>query len=121
VTEPTQEALDLVDRVENMLLEYGPCSAALIIQAALDKAREDEPQWKPIETAPKDGTWFMGWYAGLDDPEPFCWVSDDDEYAPYVGWAEASRTWGGTLYDGYNEAPFPPTHWAPLPPKEPKQ
>jgi hypothetical protein len=60
--------------------------------------------WQPIETAPKDGTFILGYYA--DRP----WLWDIVQWdAGYLGGA----WWGG----GHeNDGPlFPPTHWMPLP------
>jgi len=41
VTEPTQEALDLANRISMAENGWGDQDAALIIQAAIDKARAD--------------------------------------------------------------------------------
>lgn len=66
--------------------------------------------WQPIETAPKDGTWFMAWDG--EEVLPICWVDDLNSWEPsYRGWACADKYWGGTLYEGYNEVKRQPTHW----------
>lgn len=81
-------------------------------------------EWKPIETAPRDGTTillcdfleedielrgpFFGWWVGDDDaPWNFVWVGDHNGRACLQA-------------IGYFLAEDPPTHWMPLPepPKE---
>lgn len=74
-------------------------------------------EWRTMDTAPKDGSWFMAWNGTII--LPICWVDDDSEYepGPYRGWAGASERWGGVLYEGYYELATPPILWQPnLPP-----
>lgn len=76
-------------------------------------------KWKPIETAPKDGSWILlcggsinyGW---VGDGEPSC-VSG--QWTTWLNGATASGHWQFAWYDGgfYGEYENP-THWAPLPP-----
>lgn len=69
--------------------------------------------WQPIETAPKDAdVWIIAWDGNT--VLPVMWINDT-EFSPYTGWAYASETWGGVLYDGYNEVVTTLTHWMPLP------
>ena len=72
--------------------------------------------WRPIDSAPKDKTWIWGW-DGVE-VQPIIWIDDSISYGVYTGWAFADYSWGGFLYDGYNEVKIPPTHWhpAPIPP-----
>ena len=58
--------------------------------------------WQPIATAPRDGTWIIGWFAR--------------DFSPYrISWGRNHRdvlTWCtsfGSFLDGYI------THWMPLP------
>lgn len=55
-------------------------------------------EWRPIETAPKDGTWVL--------------LSTSPSYVPWVGRFIDSR-WKGA--DGHVVHPVP-AHWMPLPP-----
>jgi hypothetical protein len=59
--------------------------------------------WQPIETAPKDGPWFLAWQDGQIYP---CeWHAEQPiEGPPQAGW-----------YDHFNLSFEEPTHWRPLP------
>lgn len=52
-----------------------------------------QPEWQPIETAPKDGTRILGWRRG-------------QIYPLIVWWDTAAQWWGLHM---------PPTRWQPLP------
>lgn len=60
-------------------------------------------QWRPIETAPKDGT-----------PLLLLWP-DAAEKMAVMWWDDYCGGWMG-YYDGINPGRMPPTHWMPLPP-----
>jgi hypothetical protein len=62
--------------------------------------------WQPIETAPKDESWFLGYWAD----SPMCW-------GPYelVAW---NATLGFFCEQDVSER-SPCTHWRPLPPPPP--
>jgi len=57
-------------------------------------------QWQPIETAPRDGTWILGYETFLDDHHPCQRI---------VYWSKDRGCWFDDEYD------FAPTHWMPLP------
>ena len=62
-------------------------------------------EWKPIDTAPKDGTRILAFWPDSGDGV--------DNEAEARTWWENDRwenPWGSSLYDP------PPTHWMPLPP-----
>lgn len=62
-------------------------------------------KWRPIETAPKDGTWILGFRPlkeYCDQWEVWRWV----ETVGFVGWENAADT---SDFCGH------PTHWMPLP------
>ncbi|WP_143014562.1 DUF551 domain-containing protein [Pseudoxanthomonas sp. CF125] len=73
-------------------------------------ARADE--WLPIESAPRDGSYFLGIKAGFiagvahwdDELNQFLTTEPDDyaEYAHYEAYLDVSGPWE-------------PTHWQPLP------
>ena len=63
--------------------------------------------WRPIESAPRDGTAFFGWL-----PDRVGYVARQDIAICY--WSE----WGAGIWaiNGHNGAASQPTHWQPLPP-----
>ncbi len=55
-----------------------------------------------IETAPKDGTWFIAYQNG--EPFPCDWRTEEqDEGPPREGW-----------FDFFNRSFEDPTHWLPV-------
>ena len=86
-----------------------PEDAEREVYAALAKMVADERRyagspWRPIATAPKDGTPVLGWW-GTE-----CMIVD---------WCVVLERWGST-HDGEDMFEPEPTHWMPLPdgPKE---
>ena len=72
--------------------------------------------WRPIESAPKDGTRFDVWYAHHDAmvPTPAHRLTD-------VYWSDVESAFcTDGLYGPEEPSPLPlypcPTHWQPLPP-----
>jgi len=78
--------------------------------------------WQPIGTAPKDGTWFLGYGPDAD------WEEWDDDTMPKVGpvhfateeYEVWDRTDPSTQKLRHTEIvgywfPFEPTHWMPIP------
>lgn len=78
-------------------------SAALAKMVA-DERRHAGSPWRPIATAPKDGTAILGW-----------WFNE----CMIVDWCVVVERWGST-HDGEDMFEPEPTHWMPLPegPKE---
>lgn len=85
---------------------------------AAQRERDAANGWQPIETAPRDGSWFLAVSAGVDKRTGRPWqpgivaINADGDYVP----------------DDFHEDYFtvcanewPVTHWMPLPapPKEP--
>ncbi len=63
-------------------------------------------EWRPIETAPKDGTWIIA-TAGTDDPD----------FLVAVRWAKFAKAecWHDLCRTSYPTLEFSATHWMPLP------
>jgi hypothetical protein len=75
-----------------------------LAQMVADERRYAGSPWRPIATAPKDGTAILGWWGGE------CMIVD---------WCVVVERWGST-HDGEDMFEPEPTHWMPLPdgPKE---
>jgi hypothetical protein len=91
----------------------GPVRAALrAITTAHQAGIAEKREWRPIETAPKDGTKLLL----TNDRHPQClmivghWAQDlsGEEQPPFQGWFH----WSGC---GFAQLPDEPTHWQPLP------
>jgi hypothetical protein len=78
-----------------------------------------EPAWRPIETAPKDGTPIL--LFGDDRVTSGHWSAPSaiprliyqDGFAPEPEWDEWEPYWAS--WDGGFTDDYPPTHWMPLP------
>ena len=86
--------------------------------------------WKPIETAPRDGTSIQARIPGNGEDNVIAWQVDaflDSDEQTVGGWAftseqEPPECWTDGVCWGVNEdgaASVQPTHWQPLP--EPAQ
>lgn len=65
-----------------------------------------DSKWQPIETAPKNGTWFVG--AWINDRDDFAYSMSVVRYNGNGNWREKV----GVDCDGPVSTP---THWMPLP------
>ena len=66
-------------------------------------AGETEPQWRPIESAPRDGTAIL--------------VADDEGDIDIVSYDKRYPSYPWTMKDGLDAiANQAPTHWLPIPP-----
>ena len=91
--------------------------------AAMQKQRDEATAWRPIETAPMDGTVVMLY--GHGRVTVGSWVAEHDimvnEYDRSTGDYLGSHLSGETLpaywqsHDGGFTEEHPPTHWMPLP------
>lgn len=81
-------------------------------------ARIEAEGWRPIETAPKDGSTIIGWSKYCLEPVTVRWVGNDWQSVWERGRVVSSQSDFGTDY----ETPGPLTHWRPLPapPEEPR-
>lgn len=68
-------------------------------------------QWKPIETAPNDGTEILAW---ADDVVIVSYRYDENDRKKQRG-----KLWLDNSYDDFScglaSVPYDPTHWMPLP------
>lgn len=92
--------------------ENAALTAALI--AALDAT-----MWKPILSAPKDGTAVLLCWAVDADGKTIDWTMDTTTAGVYVqvaSWSETDLSWW-VYCDMVSDPPlfFDPTHWMPLP------
>lgn len=81
--------------------EYWADSARAALKAIENSGHVVVPAWKPIETAPMDGTRILVW-------RPF----EDKDWPAHHGidrWSETFRSWWNSRRDQQ------PTHWMPLP------
>ena len=62
-------------------------------------------EWQPIDTAPKDGTPFIG---------AIQWDADEWEILRMV-WSESTANFIDATYAPFAESQEQPTHWMPLP------
>ena len=69
-------------------------------------------EWRPIETAPKDGTWFLAtnkaWSIGSIGSPPSCWMLCRWDGTEWEAGPERITTLNGKWIED-------PTHWMPLP------
>lgn len=80
-------------------------------------------EWKPIETAPKDGTPILLWGGRPDSSSDFIGFDTNTSTFPsetVVGWWEEYRPGAGEWrYCSYDSGIYgeweDPTHWTPLP------
>lgn len=73
-------------------------------------------EWRPIETAPKDGTWVLIFTADevLDDAKgrQICVA----QWSDYLNGGKTTPRWMFAWFDGGYLGPCgEPTHWQPLP------
>ncbi|MEC3912356.1 DUF551 domain-containing protein [Sphingobium sp. CR2-8] len=82
------------------------------LPALLDRVEAGE--WRPIETAPKDGTWVLIYAPDLEIGVTMgCYYREEErnsESGRFVG-----GEWTGAEWDGAVSGYLRPTHWRPLP------
>jgi hypothetical protein len=71
--------------------------------------------WKPIDTAPQDGTWILMWDSQRELAVSGCWHTEPAMNNPESGYEPGWSWWSADddvlIWDGDKE----PTHWMPLP------
>lgn len=93
------------------------------LDGVADAIREvaDEMDWRPIETAPKDGTLFLCWVRAVkfgEDDDGRQFESDASE-VDFCRWRSCDETPNGGYFDnmaGQIADLQHVTHWMPLPP-----
>lgn len=68
-------------------------------------AAAEAQTWRPMESAPKDGTWFLGWETHYKYPMLAHWKSGD--------WRWEGQEYSLLHTNSYSG--YPATHWLPLP------
>jgi hypothetical protein len=63
--------------------------------------------WRPIETAPKDGSAFLGWWIEENKVLHTHWLDNSKTAWPWAGWRAPSMQ--------VSHPNAKPTHWMPLP------
>ena len=67
-------------------------------------------EWQPIETAPKDEVWVLGYSPNMPISEyPYVMYYEENTYGNPKAWTSISNR-------GYGQEEIYPTHWMPLPP-----
>jgi hypothetical protein len=99
MTNKALEALeDDIKLLENFVSDRSKFGGETIDSAIKNVCTALSRPWRPIETAPKDGTWV---------------VCVEDDGTKHV--AQFNKTWVTEEYD-YTSYFIDPTHWMPLPP-----
>lgn len=81
--------------------------AAIAAMPVEEMIRQEREAWKPISSAPKDGTTFVALLNYNDGAEPECAV---------IRWTgRANFPWYGHTEGSQGMAEWVPTHWLPLP------
>ena len=110
------EAVEAMFRVNHHPLAEASETEWRKLQAALTAALPIiEPQWQPIETAPKDGTYIIAVVA----PSTSRFLQHHEGRAFVIrheGFLGSGYNMGWAVYPGYGGAPDGSfTHWMPLP------
>lgn len=106
---PHASAKDRQDAIEKMKAHESVCSANPLVRenaklradlAAAKQALRDATEWRPIETAPRDGTWVF--------------TRDKHDPAQPIAcrWRQDCKAW----QDFFGEVWASETHWLPIPP-----
>lgn len=94
----------------HLTCSYPTCSCKQIpvaIQAALNSLPAEQA-WRPIETAPKDRTWVLGFESR---------IGMNDKYTPHevMRWVDFGLSDRGAHWRNSMNNLCQPTHWMPLP------
>jgi hypothetical protein len=116
------------DADKDLLLGLKTTDAALAQYAASQPEKEPASEWRPIETAPKDGTRILCYFPDTSgDPELACMASISvaawQEHSPQIRWEPVDavneiwkRSWDTpAFFEAEDGIRTMPTHWMPLP------
>ncbi len=79
----------------------------------LGRAHNPMPGWRPISTAPKDGTVFLGWSEREWFAQPICWERPNCDDGSHPG---EPNEWVYADFDLHaRTGVVSPTHWMPIP------
>lgn len=109
------DPMELVGRLEMLVNPDDLIVGPHMMRAALEEAAaciREMVEWRPIETAPRDGTPFVGLKGRLSFRTK---MQDYYVKAPHEeGGPTFRQAW--TAEDSSSLFPWSPTHWLPLPP-----
>ena len=109
MTDIPKEAIQAAEKAVEVCFGDRVYDPRYIARAALTAALPHLTGWRPIETAPKDGTAIDGW-----DKTYNCRVTNMrwDHHVWRNGEPFGEKAWGAATMDG----PAPnPSHWKPIP------
>lgn len=100
---------------------------AFVSRPSLEPPASDVAGWRPIETAPKDGTWIQAWrtppgfMTGMWEPlvyvrwedEEGAWVWPDETYQVFTEYGIERANLKIAEFSNFADKTF--THWQPLP------
>lgn len=91
-----------ITRLDKVVPDYAWSNAAKALLAITDRleGENEKRKWQPIETAPKDGTKLLGFWA-------------DPSYGHVI--ETFKFEWGGHCINGAHDEVIPPQYWMPLP------
>lgn len=99
------EAAEYIEGHARYLREFfGPCELGYEAERIAQRLRAEASGWQPIETAPKDGTWFLA----TEDGEVDLCAWHKTPHVPLYGFHFHSC-------DPEDAEECHPTHWMPLP------
>lgn len=109
------DPMELVGRLETYADPHEEIGMTYVRSALTEAAAciREMVEWRPIETAPRDGTVVLGWSSFFPSRRPVEVSWDDDRYArkPAPRWVARDAAYGRRAFFEH-----PLTHWLPLPP-----
>lgn len=117
MAEDAREVIGLRHHLETMRKMATPTDALVMkcaqYETALLEANANRFRWRPIATAPKDGTLILVWFKGFGANAVRWTDQGDDPTSEYALWHVDENKHGPYAMRGYNDGDD--THWMPLP------